>query len=265
MNPMKAPLIIRREYMENIRKKSFLVSTIVAPILMLAIYAIPVLALFFAPSEQVRLAVLDRTGLIAPEFVASLDDTLKDGRRRYLVEDLPATNRDFDQLRVALIARIGADQLDALLEMPEDVLDGAKINYIARSVRSDDMTRTLRGKITPIVFKQRFAREGIASDRLAALTQRVRFNDQKITKSGILEKGEAAGDMIIGVVFVMILYFMLISWGMQVQRSVIEEKSSRVIEVMLSSVEPRDLFIGKIFGLGALGFTQIDETSANGI
>ncbi|MEE9268873.1 MAG: ABC transporter permease [Candidatus Krumholzibacteria bacterium] len=254
---MKAHLIIKREYMENIRKKSFLISTIVAPILMLLIYSIPVLALFFVPGDQVRIAVLDRTGVIAPEFLATLTDTLKDGQPKYLVRDARPVDGDFDRLREELIADIAADELDVALEVPADVLEDGKVDYISKNVLNEDITRSLKSRLTPVVIKQRFAREGIDSDRIAALTRGVRFNEQKITKSGILEEKEVAGDLIIAVVFVMILYFMLISWGVAVQRSVIEEKSSRVIEVMLSSVEPRDLFIGKIFGLGALGFTQI--------
>ncbi|MFQ5512322.1 MAG: ABC transporter permease [Candidatus Krumholzibacteriia bacterium] len=254
---MKAHLIMKREYMENIRKKSFLISTIVAPILMLVIYAIPVLALFFAPSERVRIAVLDRSGHIAPEFIASLTDTLKDGSPKYVATDARPADGDFERAREEAVARIGTEELDVALEMPEDVLETGTVNYVSKNVLNEEVTRALKARLTPIVIKQRFAREGIASDRIAALTQRVRFNEQKITKSGILEEEEVAGDLIIGVVFVMILYFMLISWGLAVQRSVIEEKSSRVIEVMLSSVEPRDMFIGKIFGLGALGFTQI--------
>ncbi len=254
---MKAHLIIKREYVENIRKKSFLISTIVAPILMLLIYSIPVLALFFVPGDQVRIAVLDRTGVIASEFLATLTDTLKDGQPKYLVRDSRPVDGDFDRLREELVADIVADELDVALEVPADVLEEGKVDYISKNVLNEDITRSLKGRLTPVVIKQRFAREGIDSDRIAALTRGVRFNEQKITKSGILEEKEVAGDLIIAVVFVMILYFMLISWGVAVQRSVIEEKSSRVIEVMLSSVEPRDLFIGKIFGLGALGFTQI--------
>jgi ABC-2 type transport system permease protein len=115
----------------------------------------------------------------------------------------------------------------------------------------------VREKLETIVIARRLSKEGLDYDRVLALTGRLELNEQKLTKSGVLEEKELAAKFIVVVAFVLILYMTLLSWGISVQRSVIEEKSSRVIEVMLSSLEPRDLFMGKIIGLGGLGLTQI--------
>ena len=115
----------------------------------------------------------------------------------------------------------------------------------------------LRDKLNPIVISARFADLGVQSDKIMAMTKQISMDQHKITKSGLLEEKGVAGEYILVFAFVMMLYVMLLSWGIAIMKSIIEEKSSRVIEVMLSSLEPTDMFIGKIVGLGALGFTQI--------
>jgi ABC-2 type transport system permease protein len=252
---MKTLHIIKREYMENIRKKGFIISTILAPVILLAFYSIPILSVFFVPDEQISIAVLDRTGRVGGNFVTSLDDTLKDGRARFQAKIYGSG--DYGQQRETLIASISNNALDVLIELPEDVLETGEVNYISKDVFNERMMDDLRDKLNPVVVGQRLADQGLDFEQVSEMTRRVRLLENKITKSGLLQEEEVVGELIMVVVFVMILYMTLLSWGMSVQRAIIEEKSSRVIEVMLSSVEPRDLFFGKIFGVGALGFTQI--------
>jgi ABC-2 type transport system permease protein len=254
---MKALYVIRREYYESIRKKSFIVSTILAPILLLVIYAIPILTVFFVPAEQVSVAVLDRTGLIVDDFVASLTDTLKDGRPKYKTAVPQPVDGDFDGLEVVLIETIDNGALDVLIQIPEDVFDTGKVDYISKDHFIEQVMDDIRSRLDPVVVSHRLAKEGMEYERVIRLTQRIELDEKKLTKGGVLENEELIGEFVLVVVFVMILYMTLLSWGISVQRSIIEEKGSRVIEVMLSSVEPRDLFLGKIIGLGSLGLTQI--------
>ncbi|UCG51918.1 MAG: ABC transporter permease [Candidatus Latescibacterota bacterium] len=254
---MKALYVIKREYYESIRKKSFIISTILAPVLLLVIYAIPILTVFFVPGEQVSVAVLDRTGLIADDFVSSLTDTLKDGRPKYKTALPQPVSGDFDQLEAALIETIDNGALDVLIQIPEDVFESGKVDYISKDHFVEQVMDDMRGRINPVIISHRLAGEGMDYERVSRLTQRIELNEKKLTKGGVLENEELIGEFVLVVVFVMILYMTLLSWGMSVQRSIIEEKGSRVIEVMLSSVEPRDLFLGKIIGLGSLGLTQI--------
>ncbi|MDH3215265.1 MAG: ABC transporter permease [Candidatus Krumholzibacteria bacterium] len=254
---MKTWYIIKREYLENLRKKSFIISTILAPIILLGFYAIPILAVFFVPGDQISIAVLDRTGRVGEDFVTSLCDTLKDGRPRYQATVHGAEGGGFDERKDMLIARITSGALDVLIELPVDALESGTVNYISKDVFNENTMDDLRDKLNPVIVNQRLAGRGLDYDQISALTQRINLNENKITKSGVLEEEQVVGRLIMVVVFVMILYMTLLSWGMSVQRAIIEEKSSRVIEVMLSSVEPRDLFLGKIIGVGSLGLTQL--------
>lgn len=253
----RAFLVLKREYLEHVRRRSFIVSTIAGPMILLLLYAIPIMSMFFVPDEQLHVAVLDRVGGIADGFIASVDDTLRDGRPRYVMMEMHPDNGDFERQRRVMIEAIKAGGLDIVIDIPETVLQDGRVNFLAENVLNDQVTDYLAARLNPVIIARRFASEGIGSKEVEALTKRVRFNEQKVTKTGVLAEAEVAGEYIVSIVFVMLLYSMLLTWGMSVQRSIIEEKSSRVIEVMLSSVEPRDLFIGKILGVGAVGFTQL--------
>jgi len=254
---MKALHIIRREYLENARRKSFIISTILAPVLLVVLYAIPLLTVFFVPSEQITVAVLDRTGLIAGEFASSLSDTLGDGRPKYRVMIADPKDRSFEDYMSILIASIDNTALGVLLDIPDDALESGQVNYISKDYFNERVMDELRGALNSIIIAKRLSGEGMDYERVVGLTEQIHFNERKISTSGVLEEKEVIGEFILVVVFVMILYMTLLSWGILVQRSIIEDKSSRVIEVLLSSVEPRDLFIGKIIGVGSLGLTQI--------
>jgi ABC-2 type transport system permease protein len=253
----KALHVIRREYVESARKKTFIISTILAPLFMGAFYGIPLLTMLFIPPEQVSIAVLDRTGSIGEEFVSSLADTLEGGRQQYKVMVADPMGRDPENFKKVLVESISSNALDVLIDIPEDVLEEGEVGYISKDYFDERVVDEIEGKLNSIIVTRRLEEVGLDFERVSALTEPVRLNQQKITKTGMLEGGEVVGEFIVVGLFVMILYITLLSWGIAVQRSIIEEKGSRVIEVMLSSVEPRDLFIGKIIGVGSLGLTQI--------
>jgi ABC-2 type transport system permease protein len=254
---MNAYHIAKREYLENVRKKSFLISTILAPVLMVAFTAIPVGLAFFESGSQVSVAVLDRSGVIGDDFVAALDDTLEDGRRKFLIQDVVTSSRDFDSAYDELLAKVNGDQLDILIEVPEDVFTGGKVFYITKDERSITIMEEFEIKLGESVMRQRLAREGLDYDHVTKLTEGISLEVLKSTKSGSMEERSFLGEWGLVFVFVMILYMALLTWGISIQRSIIEEKGSRIIEVLLSSLNPMDIFIGKIVGLGLVGLTQL--------
>jgi ABC-2 type transport system permease protein len=254
---MKAFHIIKREYLDAVRKKSFIISTILAPVLLLAFYALPIVAVLFSPDEQVSVAVLDRTGVVAEPFVASVTDTLKDGRPKFAMSIVTPPDGDFDASKETLMAQLDGDELGILIEVNEDALGDGDVNYISKNHFDVDVIDDMEEWMSSVIISQRMAGEGLDYDRVKALTAPIGFTEQKITKSGVIEEGGVLGQFIMVFIFVMVLYMSLLSWGISVQRSVIEEKNSRIVEVLLSSVEPRDLFIGKMIGIGSIGLTQI--------
>ncbi len=254
---MSAYNIVKREYLENVRKKSFIISTILVPIMMSAFMFVPMFLALFVSGSQLTVAVLDRTGEIADNFVATLDDTLKNGQRKFIPSTIITSSSDFDRDQEDLISLINKDQLDILIDIPEDVFTSGKVYYISKDERSLRIQEKFRSGFGDIILRQRLAQEGLDFDHVASLTKEISLEERRTTKSGRMEERSFLAEWGLVFIFVMILYMALLTWGILIQRSIIEEKGSRVIEVLLSSVSPVDLFLGKIVGIGLAGLTQL--------
>ena len=253
--------VIRREYTEHVRKKSFLITTVLVPIFMLAFLFVPILLAFFEPDQQLSVAVIDHTGVIGQAFVASFDDTTKSGEPKFLfTQEEPSEKR-----KAELIAALNAGKLDIVVEIPADVMEKSRVNYITKEHRTIQIQEEFEEKLSEIVVRARLAQRGLETEQVATLTSRVQLNERYLSASGEVEDKSFLVDWGLVFGFVMILYMALLTWGVTISRSIIEEKGSRVIEVLLSSVEPRDLLLGKVVGIGMAGLTQLVIWSVMGL
>ena len=262
---MNALHIMRREYGELVRKKSFIVSTILVPLFMSIFLVVPILLAYFVPDDQYRVAVLDHTGEVAPYFIPTVKDTLKNGEPKYIIEPGSDATSGIEERKKELLKQLEAGRLDIVLEIPATVFDDGKVDYITKDVRSLQIVEYFEDHLNEIVLKRRLAREGFDYERVASLTTQVQVEMHQITKEGRLEKKSFLSEWGLVFIFVMILYMALLTWGIAISRGILEEKGSRVIEVLLSSVEPRDLLLGKILGIGLAGLTQIGIWSVLGL
>ena len=266
---MKALHIIRREYTASVRKKSFIVGTILVPVLMAAFLVVPLLFVLLTPDEQYNMVVLDFTGApgtpgaIGDRFVRALDDTPGDGRARYVATVVAGGDQDF--ARSEAIAAINAGRLDLALEIPADIYEENSADYITKDVRNFQVMERFEDLLSDLVLRKRLEDEGLDYQRVANLTSGVSVSMNQIKKSGEVEEKDFLSDWALVFVFVMILYSAMFTWGSVIQRGILEEKGSRVIEVLLSSMEPIDLFTGKIVGIGLAGLTQLAIWSVVGL
>jgi len=258
---MNAIHVIRREYNEHVKKKSFVIGTILVPIFMLAFLFVPLLLAFFEPDEQISVSVVDHTGQIGEAFAASFDDTTGSGEPKYLFRPAP-TDEDSKE---ALLAALDRGELDVVIEIPSDAIETGSVDYLTKEHRSIHTQEAFSNRLTEIMIQRRLANAGLETEQVASLTTEVRLRERYVGSSG--EVGETSFLMDWGLVFgfVMILYMALLTWGITISRSIIEEKGSRIVEVLLSSLEPRDLLLGKVVGIGLAGLTQLAIWSAMGI
>ncbi len=254
---MKVNHIIRREYTENVRRKSFIVSTLLVPVVMMVVLVVSMQFADFDPDRSYRVAVLDETGELGSAIAAALDDTLKNGGRKYEVKVVAAPGGEFARARTAQVDALGNGVLDIVIAIPAGVFQDGKAAYITREERNINIMERFEEVVTDAVIQHRLAREGIDYQRVRDLTARVSLDMQQVTQKGGLEEKSFMSDYVIVFIFTMILYTSLLSWGMTISKSIIEEKSSRVIEVLLSAVTPRDLMWGKLIGVGLAGLTQL--------
>ncbi len=254
---MKAIHVIRREYRESVRKKSFVVSTVLVPLFMLGFFVVPMLLTTFVPDKQFDVAVIDETGEIGNDFAAALTDTTKGGERKYLTRVVDAGAGGADAARKDWLGALQSGEIDIVLEIRESVFDDGRAAYITREERGFQILEDFETALTEIVIRRRLAREGLDYERVTRLATNVTLEMNQITSAGEVEEKSFLAEWGVVFVFVMILYSALLTWGMSISRGIVEEKGSRVIEVLLSSMRPKSLLFGKVVGLGLAGLTQM--------
>lgn len=240
----KIRIIIAREFNERVRKKSFIITTILMPVLMLALMAAPTLIMLFAKGDTKRLLVIDDSGIIAPQLENG-DDVI-----------FEATDRSLEQ------ARADTDVF-GVLWIGGDIVDNpADVKLYTNSSSSMALESTITSQMERIIENERLKRYNIEN-----LEQIMRDVKVKVSLSAYrtdLTEGEEPAEATssalaygLGGLMGIILYMFLIIYGSMVMTSVIEEKGSRVLDVLVSSVSPFQLMTGKILGVASVAATQV--------
>jgi len=245
--------VIKREYIQIVRTKGFIIGTILGPVLMASFIVIPVVVSLVSVEKQERIAVIDSTNEIFVELDKKLDSRLKDGSRRYVLEKFEIPD-DVSKLREELNKKVLNKELSAYIFIPRDISEGGETEYISEHVSDFDKRGNINQALSSVIIEKRLRNEGLDPQEIGKYMRPVKLITKKVTKRGV-EK-DTGGTFIISYFLVLILYMTLIFYGQIILRGVIEEKSSRVVEIVLSSLKPYQLMAGKILGIAAVGFTQ---------
>ncbi len=241
--------IVRREYVERVRSKAFVVGTILGPILMTAMIVVPALAAR-SKGKPLRLSVIHTDGDLAPAVAKALADQVSDGKPRLTVvppEEIGTTEAAFKQ---AVIEQ----RLDGYLALPADAIDTGTASYYGRNVSNFNELRNIQQAANGELVNRRLESAGLDAGRVKELTRGLDMKRIRLSETG--EREDRGAAMILALVLLMILYVSILAWGQAVLSSVIEEKTSRVVEVMAAGVSSTTLLLGKLVGVGAAGLTQ---------
>lgn len=249
----KILIVIKREYLQIVRTKGFIIGTILGPVLMAAFIVVPVALQFVSVDTQERVAVIDESREVFLELENRLDQKLKDGSRRYILENYRIP-QDLESLRLELNQKILDKELTAYIYIPMDIIEGGEAEYASEHVSDIDKRGYIQSALSSIIIEKRLDREGLDPAKITEYIQPVGLTMTKVTKRGT--ERDTGGEFIFSYVLVLILYATVIFYGQIILRGVIEEKSSRVVEIVLSSFRPFQLMAGKILGIAAVGFTQ---------
>lgn len=235
-------VIARREFLERVRSKWFAVITVLGPIGMVAMVLVP--ALLMGNGEGAKVDIIDRSGVIA----RPLSDGLVAIRWKPVIvaADLP------DQIEMD---RIRDKQINGFFTIPANALDGGKILYRGDNGSSLVVGATLRELVRVVVQSERGNREGIPPDKLAKLVAPPDFEPQQT--DGKSAGASGAASYWLGYILAYVLMLVIMLYAVGVMRSVVQEKASRVMELMVATVKPRSLMAGKISGVGAAGLVQV--------
>lgn len=245
----KLLLIIGREYFERVRNKSFIIVTLLMPIIMIAIMAAPTLVMLYGgKSEQKRVMVVDRSGLVVDKLYSSPEVEFVDVSELSKSEACAQYGADSDAFGVLYIGSV-VDARDS-------------VQLITNSSSSMMLEENISGQISSIVEQEKLLSYNIENldQILASIETNIKLSTFVNNGTGAEESMEStSSDMnyILGLILGMLLYMIIIIYGQMVLTSVVEEKASRVIDVMVTSATPFQLMMGKILGIAAVAVTQI--------
>ncbi|MDE5953825.1 MAG: ABC transporter permease, partial [Duncaniella sp.] len=238
----KIGIVIEREYMERVKKKSFIFTTILMPVLMLILMALPALIMNYVDSSDTTVAVIDNSGIILPQ--------LKDSES---LSFRPATDATVD----SALTREG---IDAVLVIPDNILTGNRsgLKYYSNGPSSVGTESGIVNQINNIIETERLKGYNIAN--LDDILESVKSNVSLTTVRADKDSEESNSSMFsygVGIGMTFVLYMFLLIYGQMVMTSIIEEKGNRVLEVVVSSVKPAQLMMGKIVGVALVAVTQM--------
>lgn len=256
-------VVAKREYLERVRSRWFIVMTLLVPVLISGTFLVPVyVSAKAAGSSSVRnVAILDATTAQLGERIADVLAADSSAMRR----GGPAPTR----LRVRTVAVSGLaaaedslarevmrpNALTGFVVVDDSTLSGARARYAGRNASSLPEVDKLRSAIRQAVMAIRLEREGVRASTIAELNKLpLRMPTQRIDERGRGSSGQAG--FFLGIGIGVLLLMSIIFHGQQVLRGVLEEKTSRVAEIVISSVKPETLLAGKVAGNGAVGLTQ---------
>jgi len=241
MDLNKLFLIIKREYMTRIRSRVFIISTILAPIIILALIFVPVLMTHYEGDQNYQIAIADQTGQVAQRLVEM-------NSSRYLAVD----NTSIDSLKKMVIN----GSITGYIVINQDILNGnANPEMISSGSGGISLVSDVQNNLQTAIREALLSGINVNNDVKQIINRRVNLQTSKLT-----EQGEETQDttvlFIVGYIMAFAIYTAMFTYGGIIMRGVLEEKTSRIIEIMASSAKPIELLIGKVIGVGAVGATQ---------
>jgi ABC-2 type transport system permease protein len=233
-------LVIQREYLSRVQKKSFIIMTILGPILMAALFIVPVYIATVSDETKV-VGIVDESGFFVDAFDSS--DKLK----------FQEMHMDIDEAKSSY-EKIGYNMV---LYIPKPAYTyPSKIFIYSKSEPGMNVERKILRSINDDLRTMRLKDAGVDDEVISAMKDGVDLTSIKLGENGSEEKRTGTLNFILGTVLSLSIYFFIFFYGTQVMRGVIEEKTSRIIEVIISSLKPFQLMMGKIIGLSMVGLTQ---------
>lgn len=237
----KIGIIISREYLQRVRKKSFIITTIATPILLLALMCLPAILMNVNMTEVKEVGVIDPTGKIA-----------------YKLVDSPIAN--FTTLDISPDSLAGEDGYDAFLILPANVIERpVGISLYSRDASTMVLESYITQSLDNIIEQERL--EAMDMGNIKSILKEIEVKSSlqtfKLNDSNEVVNSSSTISYVIGIIMSAVLYFFLLMYGQMVMTSIVEEKSNRVLELIVTSVRPMQIMMGKIIGVGCVAITQL--------
>ncbi|HEU0029571.1 MAG TPA: ABC transporter permease [Kofleriaceae bacterium] len=235
-------VIARRELLERVRSKWFIVMTLIGPIGMVAMVIVPAL-IASSSTRGTKVEIVDRSGKLGPALVLALTEN------EWKATVVDPTTPDAVELQ-----RIKDNQINGYISVPPDALAEGEIIYRGDNASSAAVKIDLTKAVAKVVIAARALELKLTPQQIAGMGQKINFEAKHTTGD---TEASGTGAFFIAYILAFILYMVITLYGVTVMRSVVQEKTSRVMEFLVAAVKPSSLMSGKILGVGAAGLIQI--------
>jgi ABC-2 type transport system permease protein len=270
--------VVKREYVQRVRAKMFVLMTIGAPLLMAFFGIVPTLIFGLRPGGPVRIAVVDQTGKLYPNLEKAITsdtkapptpdaaalrngdldqaiDTTARPENNIELQEIQIGGRPLDVIRTELDGQIRSKQINGYVVLPAEVLNGERPQFFGSNTIDLFTKRTLQQTINRAIQERRLEEANIDSSTIEELSRPVELRAVRVGPTGE-ERDSGEGFLLVfGAGFVM--YITILLYGQVVLGAIIEEKETRIAEILFSSVRPFTLMMGKLVGVSLVALTQL--------
>jgi ABC-2 type transport system permease protein len=258
--------VVKREYVQRVRAKMFIVSTILLPMVMSLFGIVPALIISIDTGSPMRVAIVDQTGKMFDQLNVAMfneagqqPENANPPRGRvfgnFSLEKVDASGKSTDQIRNDLDRRLRDKEIDGYLILPPDVLDHGQVEFFNRNPGDVMSRRMLQSALNRAVREQRLIEAKVDTKTRQGLFQPVELEAVKIGATGKERDSGGSFALVFGIGFVM--YLAILMYGQIILGAVIEEKETRIAEILFSSVKPFALMMGKLVGVSLVALTQL--------
>ncbi|HEU4770031.1 MAG TPA: ABC transporter permease, partial [Pyrinomonadaceae bacterium] len=270
--------VVKREYLQRVRAKMFIVSTILLPVVMSLFGVVPAVILSIEAGGPLRVAVVDETGKMYGPLQAAFRDeseeeevaqssspeaqvnstrrgTTQMGSRSFQFTEVKAEGRSPDQVKADLDRQLLAKQLDGYLILPPNFIQTSQAQFFNNNPGDMVSRGILQSTLNRAVREQRLVEANVEPERRKELFKSVELQAVKIGATGEERDSGERFVLVFGVGFIM--YLAILMYGQIILGAVIEEKETRIAEILFSSVKPFTLMMGKLVGVSLVALTQL--------
>lgn len=243
MNLHQILLVLKREYVTRIRSKAFIIATILIPLGMITFVGIIVGISLWDSDIQRTIGIADKTEVLYPRLEERTPERYKD--LSHISED-------------SLRSLVQAEDIDGYIKLTEKHISGqTNPEFVSSGSGGLQLQASIRSDLREVIRNERLARANVSEEVKDIYASSITLETRKLTKSGKETKDDTGFLTVVGIIMGVIIFGSITGYGGLITRSVIEEKTNRIVEVIASSVKPLELLFGKMAGIGALALTQM--------
>ena len=254
----KSLRVAKWEFLERVKTKAFIIGLFMMPTIIAVFTVIPSLLASKADEKMRTIGVIDETDSLLPYLSQRIAKfKLPDSSANYQLVKITDDDRSREHLKILATAKILDNEIEGYFLLPVDVMEKGKIEYRSENVGNIRDQERFSKILEDVIIERRLEARGYDSKAIRDLSTDVDVKTIKVSSKGEEKESGFLETFFTGYIFIMMLFMLVMTSGQMLIRSLIEEKSNRIVEVLMSSCSSRELLIGKILGLSLLGLTTI--------